>query len=88
MIDQIPPLPDNCFRLKIELNARAKRMDTLLLQLLKVQKENLDLRIISRKALKDLFINGRIQIKGQKARPSSALAKGITYVDILGFKNN
>jgi hypothetical protein len=43
------------------------------------------LREISRTKMKELFTTGRILIKGQRATPSSALAKGITYVDILGY---
>jgi hypothetical protein len=60
-------------------------MDNKLLASLKEQTENPQLQAISRAALKKLFTDGRIQIKGQRARPSSALAKGITYVDILGY---
>ncbi len=85
MIDKIPAQPPKSFRVTIELNSRINRMDTTLLNALKEQNENLNLRIISRQALKNLFTEGRIQIKGQRARPSSALAKGTTYIDILGY---
>lgn len=81
----IPPRPDNSFRIVLTLTTRASRMDNVLLPALKAQKENLDLKNISRAALKELFLSGRIQIKGQRAKPSSALAVGVTYVDILGF---
>ena len=47
--------------------------------------ENASLKIISRGALKDLFNESKIMIKGQRAKSSSAIAKGITYVDILGY---
>jgi len=60
-------------------------MDNKLLMVLKEQTENPKLQAISRNALKQLFLDGRIQIKGQRAKPSSAIAKGITYVDILGY---
>ena len=60
-------------------------MDNTLLAALKEQKENLNLRNISRQGLKNLFLEGRIHIKGQQAKPSSGLAKGVTYVDILGY---
>lgn len=85
MIDQIPPKPPKSFRIVLDLNTRVDRMDNTLIAALKNQNENLDLRNISRQGLKALFTEGRIQIKGQRAKPSSALAKGLTYVDILGF---
>ncbi|AGH95810.1 hypothetical protein [Pseudobdellovibrio exovorus] len=86
MKDNIPPQPANSFRITLELFRAEKRLDNVLLLAIKQQNENLDLREISRSAYKELFNEGKIQIKGQKARPSSAVAKGITYVDILGFK--
>ncbi len=84
MQDNIPVQPPHSFRLILELNARVSRMDTTLLNSLKAQKDHLNLRNITRQGLKNLFLAGNIQIKGQRARPSSALAKGTTYVDILG----
>lgn len=83
MTTPIPPQPANSFRIVITLGARANRMDNVLLQALKDQKDDLNLRNISRSALKALFTSGRVQIKGQRAKPSSALAAGVTYVDIL-----
>lgn len=88
MHDHIPPQPANSFRIVLELNRSEKRLDNVLLQAIKQQNENLNLREISRTAFKELFNSGKIQIKGQNARPSSAVAKGITYVDILGFKQS
>jgi hypothetical protein len=85
MKDQVPPQPPKSFRITLEVHARLSRMDNKLLASLKEQTENPQLQAISRAALKKLFTDGRIQIKGQRARPSSALAKGITYVDILGY---
>ncbi len=85
MKDNIPEQPKNSFRITLDLNTRANRMDTILLNALKAQKENLDLKNISRAKLKELFLNGSIQIKGQRAKPSSGLAVGTTYVDILGY---
>ena len=85
MIDNIPVQPRHSFRVTLELNSRTSRMDNTLLAALKDQKMNLNLKNISRQALKNLFLEGRIQIKGQRAKPSSALAKGITYIDILGY---
>jgi hypothetical protein len=52
---------------------------------IKQQNENLNLREISRVQFKTLFKTGKIQIKGQAAHPSSSVAKGMTYVDILGY---
>lgn len=86
MSENVPPKPANSFRITIELNRAEKRLDAILLQAIKQQNENLTLREISRTAFKELFNSGKIQIKGQNAKPSSGLAKGITYVDILGFK--
>ncbi len=86
MEDNIPPKPDNSFRITLDLLRPAGRLDAVLLQAIKGQNENLTLREISRTAFKELFNSGKIQIKGQNARPSSGLAKGITYIDILGFK--
>ena len=52
---------------------------------IKKQNENLNLREISRVKFKELFKTGKILIKGQIATPKSSLAKGTTYVDILGY---
>jgi hypothetical protein len=80
-----PPRPPKSFRVVLNLNYRESRMDNVLLKALHEQDENASLKIISRGALKDLFTNSKIEIKGQRAKSSSAIAKGLTYVDILGF---
>lgn len=85
MQDHIPPQAKNSFRIVLDLNRAEKRLDGVLLQALRVQDENINLKNISRVAFKDLFKNGKVLIKGQNAKTSSALAKGITYVDILGY---
>lgn len=85
MQDNIPPQAQNSFRIVLELNRAEKRLDSVLLQALRDQNENINLKNISRVAFKELFKNSKILIKGQNARTSSALAKGTTYVDILGF---
>ncbi len=85
MQDFIPPQPPKSFRVVLQLSKSAKRLDNVLLLALKNQSENLDLKQISRTKFKELFMTNRIQIKGQRAGPSSAAAKGVTYVDILGF---
>lgn len=81
--DTTPVQPANSFRVTLELNSSVSRMDTTLLNALKNQTENFEMRNISRQGLKNLFLAGKIQIKGQRAKPSSGLAKGTTYVDIL-----
>lgn len=87
MQDFIPPQPAKSFRIVLELNRSEKRLDTVLLAAIKAQNEDLNLREITRTKYKELFTSGKILIKGQKATPSSSVAKGVTYVDILGFKN-
>jgi hypothetical protein len=81
----LPEQPANSFRIALTLEYPEARMDNVLLNALRAQSENEKLKNISRGALKDLFNNKRILIKGQRAKSNSALAKGITYVDILGF---
>ena len=80
-----PQKPANSFRIALNLEQAESRMDNVLLQALREQDENEELKIISRGALKELFNQKKIMIKGQRAKSSSALAKGTTYVDILGF---
>lgn len=83
--DFVPPKPPKSFRLVLDLKRAEKRIDSVLLQALKSQKENINLAILTRGTFKQLFADGRILIKGQRARASSAVNKGITYVDILGY---
>lgn len=85
MQDFIPPQPAKSFRIVLELNRSEKRLDNILLAAVKMQNENLNLREISRGKLKEHFKSGKILIKGQKANPNSSIAKGVTYVDILGY---
>ena len=85
MQDFIPPRPPKSFRVVLELNRAQKRLDAVLLAALKEQNENLNLREVTRTQFKELFKSGKILIKGQRATPTSGLAKGITYVDILGY---
>jgi hypothetical protein len=80
-----PPKPPKSFRIVLDLSRPEKRLDAVLLAAIKGQNENLTLREISRTDFKELFKNKKILIKGQPATPSSSLAKGITYVDILGY---
>jgi len=83
--DFIPPQPPKSFRIVLELNKSEKRLDNVLLSAIKQQNGNLNLREITRTTFKELFKSGKILIKGQKANPSSSVAKGTTYVDILGY---
>jgi hypothetical protein len=85
-MSQIPPLPKNAFRVVLELSERRSRLDAVLLQVIRDQDRNDELKRISRSAFKKLFNEKKILIKGQSATPSSALAKGTTYVDILGYE--
>ena len=80
-----PPKPPNSFRVTLDLASAQPRIDQVLLEELRKQKRNLDLQQISRSKFKELFKEKRIQIKGQSAVPSSALAQGTTIVDIIGF---
>lgn len=80
-----PVRPPNSFRIALNLEHPESRMDNVLLNALREQDENESLKSMSRGALKQLFTDKKILIKGQRAKSNSALAKGITYVDILGF---
>lgn len=80
-----PARPENSFRVTLNLDYAEERMDNVLLKALKEQDENQELKEISRGALKELFNQKKILIKGQRAKSNSSLAKGITYVDILGY---
>ena len=82
-----PPKPPNSFRVILELSSR-QRIDGILLENLKNQTANSALKNISRTGLKKLFKDKRIHLKGQSAVPSSMLAEGTTFVDILGYKED
>jgi hypothetical protein len=85
MSENIPPQPPKSARIVLNLSRSEKRLDNVLLQALRDQSANPKLKELSRSAFKELFNAGKVQIKGQNAKPSSALAAGTTYVDILGF---
>lgn len=87
MQDHIPIRPAHSFRVVLELNSSGTRLDSILLKSLREQNKNLDLQNISRTVYKELFQSGKILIKGQRAKPSSTLAKGTTYIDILGYED-
>lgn len=77
--------PRNAFRVTLVLTSPKPRIDQVLLEELRKQSASLELKNISRTTFKELFKKKRIRIKGQPAVPSSALAAGTTYVDILGY---
>jgi len=81
----VPPKMANAFRITLELLRAEPRLDNVLLNALREQSENATLKVISRGALKNLFTEKKIFIKGQRAKSSSSLAKGTTYVDIIGY---
>jgi len=85
MTTTIPEIVPNAFRVTLDLSYAHSRMDNVLLTALREQNDNEALKVISRTALKDLFNDKKIMIKGQRAKSNSSLAQGITYVDILGF---
>lgn len=85
MSTENPPKPLGSFRVTLNLPTAMPRLDQVLLEELRKQNDNLDLKNISRSAFKELFKSRKIQIKGQRAHPASALAQGTTVVDILGF---
>lgn len=78
--------PENSFRITLTVLSAKPRIDQVLLEELRKQSRNTILKRISRTEFKELFKKRRIQIKGQPATPSSALAAGSTDVDILGFE--
>ena len=78
-------IPLGAFRITLVLSGPRPRIDQVLLEELRKQNQNLLLKNISRMAFKELFKKKRIRIKGQAATPSSSLAQGTTFVDILGF---
>ena len=80
-----PVRPPNSHRVVITLDHPVDRMDSVLLDACRKQEDNPALHTISRAALKQLFNDKKIMIKGQRAKSNSSLAAGITYVDILGF---
>jgi ribosomal 50S subunit-recycling heat shock protein len=83
MSENVPPQPPNSTRIKLELGKSESRLDNVLLAAIRAQDDNAQLKIISRVDFKELFNSGKVTIKGQRARPSSGLAAGTTYVDIL-----
>ncbi|MBT4792522.1 MAG: hypothetical protein HON90_13200 [Halobacteriovoraceae bacterium] len=78
-----PAQPQNSFRITLELEESEPRLDSVLLDALKKQKENETLSLMSKTLLKKLFIEKKILIKGQNAKAKSPVNVGTTYIDIL-----
>lgn len=83
MTYKTPEQPENSFRVTLELEAPEPRLDKILLDALKAQKENEELNLISKAHLKRLFTEKKVLIKGQNAKAKSPIHTGITYIDIL-----
>jgi hypothetical protein len=85
-MSHVPEQPPQSYRITLTVNHRMPRLDALLLEAIRGQEDNPELKRISRTAFKALFNDKKILIKGQAAKPSSSVAAGITYVDILGYE--
>ena len=83
MTYKTPEQPENSFRITLDLQAPAERLDVVLMEGLKKQDENGDLSNISKAHLKRLFLEKKVLIKGQNAKPKSPINSGLTYIDIL-----
>lgn len=83
MTYKTPEQPENSFRVTLELEAPEPRLDKILLDALKAQNENEELKLISKAHLKRLFTEKKVLIKGQNAKAKSPIHTGITYIDIL-----
>ena len=83
MTIQTPEVPENSFRITLELKNKETRLDLVLLDALVKQDENEDFKSISKTQFKKLFTDKRVLIKGQSAKAKSSVNSGITYVDIL-----
>ena len=82
-MSHVPEVLPNAYRVILTTASKGTRLDGELLRVLRAQKDHLDLQTISREKFKKLFNEKKILIKGQPAKPSSTLASGVTYVDIL-----
>jgi hypothetical protein len=85
MTFRVDEKPLNAFRITLTLASAKRRLDQVLIEELRKQSQSLVLKNISRSEFKELFKKKKIRIKGQNALPSSALAGGVTIVDILGY---
>ena len=83
MTFKAPATLDNSFRVTLELEEREPRLDNILFNALKTQDENEELKNLSKIKFKQLFVDKKILIKGQSAKPKSQINSGTTCVDIL-----
>lgn len=79
----IPTPPENSFRITLELESQADRLDSVLYDALKNQVENQELSNISKAQFQKLFTDKKVLIKGQNAKAKSPINSGTTYIDIL-----
>ncbi len=80
----VPAQPADAYRVVLELTSSKPRLDQVLLEALR-KTTHPRLKRISRTDFKELFKKKHVRIKGQPATPSSAIAQGTTYVDIIGY---
>jgi hypothetical protein len=80
---KIPVQPANSFRVVLELEKAGPRLDVVLMEALKKQNDNEQLKLISKAHLKKLFVEKKVFIKGQNAKAKSPINIGTTYIDIL-----
>ena len=64
MENNIPVQPENSARVVLNLNWPESRMDNLLLEALRTQNDNLNLKTVSRAGLKKLFNDGKVYLFG------------------------
>jgi hypothetical protein len=83
MTYKIPVQPENSFRVTLELETAQDRLDIVLMEALKNQTDNEELKLISKAHLKRLFTEKKVLIKGQNAKQKSPINSGTTYIDIL-----
>ncbi|OUR95645.1 hypothetical protein A9Q84_14170 [Halobacteriovorax marinus] len=83
MTIQQPEIPANSFRVTLELEDSAERLDVVLFSALTEQDQNQELKNISKGQFKKLFTDKKVLIKGQNAKAKSPVNHGTTFVDIL-----
>jgi hypothetical protein len=81
-----PPQPRNSCRVILELTAKS-RIDAALLAAFRGQADvPAVLKTLSRSNFKKLFKDKRVHLKGYSVQPSTMIAAGTTYIDILGIE--
>lgn len=82
-MENVPPVPENSFRIILKQISSGDRLDSALMKALRDQDEDPTFKTITRAQFKDLFHQKKVLIKGQPAKPASTLSSGTTYIDIL-----